>query len=179
MLIIHSCFYFLQHVNRLSLLPWLSLIVLPSDSRCYKIYTVYAACLASIDWRAWGLAPTNSSTLLPFLKTKKVGIARTPSSAVRSGSSSTSNLTNWMLSERAFSSESLRFYCQLPILQWRCIFWATYLLRMGEMALQGPHHVAKQSIRTALSVVETRSLNSFVLSDQFSKNYSQNLHDCS
>ncbi|KAI1014875.1 hypothetical protein LB503_003718 [Fusarium chuoi] len=37
---------------------------------------------------------------------------------------------------------------------------------MGEMALQGPHHVAKQSIRTALSVVETRSLNSFVLPDQ-------------
>lgn len=34
---------------------------------------------------------------------------------------------------------------------------------MGEMALQGPHQVAKQSTRMALSVVETRSLNSFVL----------------
>lgn len=40
----------------------------------------------------------------------------------------------------------------------------TYLLRMGEMALQGPHQVAKQSTRTALSVVEMSSLNSEVLS---------------
>ena len=39
----------------------------------------------------------------------------------------------------------------------------TYLERMGEMALQGPHQVAKQSTRTALSVVETSSLNSAVL----------------
>lgn len=39
----------------------------------------------------------------------------------------------------------------------------TYLERMGEMALQGPHQVAKQSTRTALSVVETSSLNSSVL----------------
>jgi hypothetical protein len=39
---------------------------------------------------------------------------------------------------------------------------------MGEMALQGPHQVAKQSTRTALSVVETRSLNSLVLSQNVS-----------
>lgn len=38
-----------------------------------------------------------------------------------------------------------------------------YLERMGEMALHGPHQVAKQSTRTALSVVETSSLNSAVL----------------
>jgi hypothetical protein len=44
---------------------------------------------------ALGLAPTISLTLSAFLKIRKVGIARMPSSCATSGTSSTSSLTKW------------------------------------------------------------------------------------
>lgn len=70
-----------------------------------------------------------------------------------------------MLLDREDSFESLSFfYVGLRALE--VIVLNTYLTRMGEMALQGPHQVAKQSTRTALSVEETRFLNSSVLSFQ-------------
>jgi hypothetical protein len=43
-------------------------------------------------FRALGLAPTTSPIFSPFLNKKKVGIARTPSSAATSLTSSTSTL---------------------------------------------------------------------------------------
>jgi hypothetical protein len=42
--------------------------------------------------RALGLAPTTSATFSPFLKSRKVGMARMPSSCATSGTSSTSSL---------------------------------------------------------------------------------------
>ena len=61
-----------------------------TPSGCY----IYCSdkCLVTIALRAGGLAPTISSATSPSLITLNVGIAVTPSSCARSGTSSTSNL---------------------------------------------------------------------------------------
>lgn len=74
---------------------------------------------------ALGLAPTTSPTFSPFLKNKKVGIARMPSSCATSDASSTSTLKNLAA---GYSSE--------------------YFTIVGAMVLQGPHQTAKQSRTT-------------------------------
>lgn len=75
---------------------------------------------------AGGLAPRTVSTFSPFLKKRKVGIAEMPLSAATEESLSTSTLKNLML-----------------------VCWLLNSSILGEMALQGPHHSAKKSMRTA------------------------------
>jgi hypothetical protein len=61
----------------------------------------YAMAFSSMVVRALGLAPTSSSAFSPSLKTMKVGMARMPSSWLRSGSSSTSILAKKMSLNRS------------------------------------------------------------------------------
>lgn len=58
-------------------------------------------------WIAVGLAPVNSSTFSPSLKTIIVGMARTASSWVRSGTSSMSNLAKRAASLKLSASDHL------------------------------------------------------------------------
>ena len=76
---------------------------------------------------ALALAPTTSPTFSPFLKNKKVGMARMPSSCATSGTSSTSTLKNLTF---GYSSE--------------------YFTIVGAIVLQGPHQTAKQSSTTSV-----------------------------
>lgn len=62
-----------------------------SYRRCLPPFSTYKA-FSMAALRAGGLAPTTSPTLWPFLKSKKVGMARTANSCATSGSSSTSIL---------------------------------------------------------------------------------------
>ncbi|ANB14476.1 hypothetical protein AWJ20_2068 [Sugiyamaella lignohabitans] len=65
------------------------------------------------------LAPTTDSTLTPFLKNNKVGMAEISFSEATSGTASTSTLKKWA---EGVASEILS--------------------RTGEIILQGPHQVA-------------------------------------
>ena len=92
---------------------------------------------------AGGLAPTTSPTFSPALKMMKVGMARTPTSWATSGTSSTSTLMKWA---DGYCSENLTSRQYTVYSVYGC--GGTNLTRVGAMALQGPHQVAKASMIT-------------------------------
>ena len=127
-------------------------------SPSFGVFVDYSAAASSafssglcleISWRRGpGFAPTNSSTLSPFLKIMKVGMARIPYSWLNSGRSSTSTLAKWI---EGFSRAHLHCAQRLvSTYHHRCAEprEETYWEILGAIALQGPHQVANQSTKT-------------------------------
>ena len=92
----------------------------------------HKCCLIAAS-NALSFAPTTSPTFSPFLKSKKVGMARMPNSIATSFTSSTSTLKNLA-----------------------CGYSSLNLATLGAMTLQGPHQVAKQSRTTSVEASAPR-----------------------
>lgn len=114
-------------------------ISLVNQTNSFMLVVIYLLFLIAAS-KAGGFTPTTSVIFSPFLKNRKVGMARIPSSWATSGLSSTSNLTK---------STSVCSSLQA---------WT-----LGAMALQGPHHSAKASTTTSLSLPEIAASNSDLL----------------